>query len=213
MDTINASICQGDVYNRYGFTQSEAGTYTHQTQSQYGCDSLITLNLTVYDPQVNITVGTTDLCEDGYVDLTAVMSSGEEIRWSNGEQTEQITVTSPGTYVATAVDHQCSSTAIVNIPVCPDAEVYVPNAITPSDLNGINDVFYVTIPESLELESFEIKIFDRWGMLVFQSEEPHFRWDGTVKGKMISGETYVYYIKLKAKWHKAKMYKGIVTVF
>jgi len=211
-DTIKASICQGQVYNRYGFNQSEAGTYTNYTQSTYGCDSIVTLILTVYDPQVEIAVGTTDLCEDGYVELTATMS-GESIRWSNGQQSEHITVTSPGTYVATAIEHQCSATDIVNIPTCPDAEPYIPSAITPSDLNGINDVFYVVIPQTLELEYFEIKIYDRWGMLVFQSEEPHFKWDGTIKGKRHSGETYVWYIRLKSKWHKAKQYKGIVTVF
>lgn len=212
VDTINASICQGEVYSRYGFNQTEAGTYTQSMQSAYGCDSVITLNLSVYDPQVEIAVGEGDLCEDGSVQLTATIQ-GEAIKWSSGEQTETITVTSPGMYIATAIDHQCTATDFVNFIPCPDAELYIPNAITPTDLNGINDVFCVTIPETLELQKFEIKIFDRWGMLVFQSEEPHFKWNGSINGKWISGETYVYYIKLKAKWHKAKMYKGIVTVF
>ena len=211
-DTINASICQGEVYSRYGFNQTEAGSYTHQSQSAYGCDSLITLNLSVYDPQVEIQAGTTDLCEDGYVDLSAVIS-GEGVRWSSGEQTESITVTTPGMYIATAYDHQCTATDFINFIPCPDAEIYIPNAITPSDLNGINDVFYVTIPESVELEQFEIMIYNRWGMLIFHSLDPHFRWNGQVEGQLLSGETYVYSIRLKSKWHKAKMYKGIVTVF
>ena len=211
-DTIKASICQGQVYNRYGFSETEAGSYTHHSQTPFGCDSIITLELTVYDPQVEIEVGTTDLCEDGYVELSTTMS-GESIKWSNGQQSDHITVTLPGTYVATVMDHQCSAVDIVNIPICPDAEPYIPNAITPSDLNGINDVFYVVIPQTLELEYFEIKIYDRWGMLVFQSEEPHFKWDGTINGKRRSGETYVWHIRLKSQWHKAKQYKGIVTVF
>lgn len=211
-DTINASICQGQVYDKNGFNQTEAGTYVNNSQTSFGCDSITTLNLTVYDPQVSIEIGSTDLCEDGYLELTAVMS-GESIRWSNGKQTDVITITTPGTYVATVTEAQCTATDIVNIAPCPDADIYVPNAITPSDLNGINDVFRISIPESIEIETFEIRIFDRWGVLVFQSEEPVFSWDGTINGKLLTNTTYVYYINLKSKWHKAKSYKGIVTVF
>lgn len=212
VDTIHATICEGQVYNKYGFNETTEGIYTNQSQSIYGCDSVMTLILTVLDPQVSIEVGSTDLCEDGYVELTAHMV-GERIHWSNGADEEVITVTKPGNYIATVSDGPCSVMAAVNIAVCPDVDIYVPNAITPSDLNGINDVFRVYMSGSAEIELFEIKIFDRWGMLVFQSNETQFKWDGTINGKRRSGETYAYYIRLKTKWHKARMYKGIVTVF
>lgn len=211
-DTIHATICEGQVYNRNGFSEVEAGMYTHQLVTPYGCDSIVTLILSVLDPQVSITVGETDLCEDGYVELSAEMS-GDAIRWSNGSDQDHITATTPGTYVATVTEGICSVTDLVNIAPCPDAQIYLPNAITPSDLNGINDVFRVYIPESLEVELFEIKIYDRWGMLVFQSSETQFSWDGTFNGKRLSGETYVYFIRFKSKWHKSKTYKGTVTVF
>lgn len=212
MDTIRATICKGQVYTLFGFNEGTEGVYTHQLQSFYGCDSSVTLILTVLNPQVRIEVGPTDLCEDGYVELMAQMS-GDRIHWSNGADVDRITATSPGTYVATVSEGICDAMDMVNIAVCPDAEIYVPTAFTPSDLNGINDVFQVYISESTDIELFEIKIFDRWGMLVFQSNEIHFSWDGTVNGKLLSGETYTYYIQLKTKWHKERMFKGIVTVF
>lgn len=211
MDTIRATICEGQVYNRYGFNEMAEGTYTHQTQSSYGCDSIITLILKVLSPQVSIEVGSTDLCEDGYVELTTQMS-GDRIHWSNGSDADRITVTTPGTYVATVTEGTCIVTDMVNIEVCPDVEIYVPNAFTPSSEDGINDVFQIYVSGPADLEMFEIKIFDRWGMLVFQSNEIHFSWDGTINGKLLSGETYTYYIQLKTKWHKARMFKGIVTV-
>ena len=46
-DTINAAICEGSVYTENGFNESEAGTYTQNLQTINGCDSIITLNLTV----------------------------------------------------------------------------------------------------------------------------------------------------------------------
>ena len=46
-DTINAEICEGSVYPENGFNVNEAGTYTQTLQTINGCDSIVTLNLTV----------------------------------------------------------------------------------------------------------------------------------------------------------------------
>ena len=46
-DTINVAICEGSVYTENGFNVNEAGTYTQTLQTINGCDSIITLNLTV----------------------------------------------------------------------------------------------------------------------------------------------------------------------
>ena len=45
--TIDASINEGEAYEENGFSESEAGTYVRTVQSEFGCDSVITLNLTV----------------------------------------------------------------------------------------------------------------------------------------------------------------------
>ena len=45
--SIDASINEGETYEENGFSESEAGTYVHTLQSEFGCDSVITLNLTV----------------------------------------------------------------------------------------------------------------------------------------------------------------------
>ena len=42
-----ASIREGETYNMNGFNESEAGTYTNTLQAENGCDSVITLELTV----------------------------------------------------------------------------------------------------------------------------------------------------------------------
>ena len=45
--TINATINAGETYAEFGFNESEAGTYVQNLQTENGCDSTITLNLTV----------------------------------------------------------------------------------------------------------------------------------------------------------------------
>ncbi|MGM9820941.1 MAG: gliding motility-associated C-terminal domain-containing protein [Candidatus Onthomorpha sp.] len=47
-DTIMAEICDNETYAQFGFNASEPGCHTQHLQSIYGCDSLVTLNLTVY---------------------------------------------------------------------------------------------------------------------------------------------------------------------
>ena len=45
--TLSAAICEGTTYTENGFNASEAGTYTQNLQTVNGCDSIVTLNLTV----------------------------------------------------------------------------------------------------------------------------------------------------------------------
>jgi len=72
-------------------------------------------------------------------------------------------------------------------------DIFAPTAFTPNN-DGVNDVFktYTT----LGLKKFRIDVYDRWGTLIFSSDDPDFEWDGsTFKGKASMG-TYAY--KLKA---------------
>ena len=57
---IIANICQGETYNQFGFNQNTTGIYTQALQKINGCDSTITLNLTV-NPKYNDTI-TASIC-------------------------------------------------------------------------------------------------------------------------------------------------------
>jgi gliding motility-associated-like protein len=62
--TLNASICNGQTYTFGGTTYTLPGTYPHTFTTIHGCDSIVTLNLTVnpvYNQSVNI-----DICQDSY---------------------------------------------------------------------------------------------------------------------------------------------------
>ncbi len=60
---INAEICEGGSYDFFGQTLTTAGTYTHTLQSVHGCDSIITLTLTV-NPVFNTPL-TAEICDGG----------------------------------------------------------------------------------------------------------------------------------------------------
>ena len=59
--TLSAAICEGTTYTENGFNASEAGTYTQNLQTINGCDSIVTLNLTI-NPVANTTLSAA-ICE------------------------------------------------------------------------------------------------------------------------------------------------------
>lgn len=72
-------------------------------------------------------------------------------------------------------------------------KVYAPNAFTPETSPGFNDEFFV-YPNPY-VDNFEIKIYSRWGELVFQSDDIAFRWDGTYRGKILKIDSYIYVMR------------------
>lgn len=67
--------------------------------------------------------------------------------------------------------------------------VVAPNAFTPNQ-DGTNDTFSV-FPNDYVTE-YAIFIFDRWGEMVFQSDDQDFQWDGVYRGQLLPTGTYAY---------------------
>ena len=84
----------------------------------------------------------------------------------------------------------CCDTATVTIPV-EFVALWIPNTFLPSDAdNG-----YFSVQSSQELLDFEVFIYNRRGLLVYSSRDPHFRWDGTdLHGRPLPQESYIYNI-------------------
>ncbi|MCX6311328.1 MAG: gliding motility-associated C-terminal domain-containing protein [Bacteroidetes bacterium] len=66
----------------------------------------------------------------------------------------------------------------------------MPNAFSPNN-DGVNDEF--CIPPNVCIQTFELKIFDRWGEKVFETTNMTKCWDGTYKGEMLNKGLFVYY--------------------
>lgn len=72
-------------------------------------------------------------------------------------------------------------------------EVFLPSAFTPNG-DGLNDSFGISNPFVIEaLESFNI--YDRWGTLMFSTNNKEDRWDGTFKGVAINSGMYFYQVR------------------
>lgn len=70
------------------------------------------------------------------------------------------------------------------------SELFIPNVFSPNE-DGRNDVFK---PRGTEPFEYELRIYDRWGNLVFSSTDIDTGWDGTFNGKPMNSAVFVYYI-------------------
>ncbi len=70
--------------------------------------------------------------------------------------------------------------------------VFIPNTFTP-DGNEFNNDFSAVV--ALDAVEWEMRIFNRWGELVYQSNEQDAEWDGTYKGLMAPSGMYTYRVR------------------
>ncbi|TXB66021.1 T9SS type B sorting domain-containing protein [Vicingus serpentipes] len=91
---------------------------------------------------------------------------------------------------------------------CADPDVFIPNAFTPND-DLENDVLYV---RGRYVEEMELKIYDRWGELLFETTKQDVGWDGTYKGNKVDPAVYVYHLSVKCIDGQEYFKKGNVTV-
>lgn len=85
----------------------------------------------------------------------------------------------------------CSSTAMQTIAIEDKFVLYVPSSFTPND-DDLNDIF---IPTTRDIAQYQLYIYDRYGSLVFYTEDTAQGWDGTTDGKTCKPGIYTYLIK------------------
>lgn len=101
------------------------------------------------------------------------------------------------TYTVTVVDGWgCVNVDTVTVHVldviCDEPYIYVPNAFSPNN-DGVNDILYIYAPMAQDVY---FAIYNRWGEMVFVTEDVTKGWDGTFRGKEVDAAVFVYYLKV-----------------
>lgn len=101
------------------------------------------------------------------------------------------------------------TTSLSNIAeVIPNMTFYIPDAFTPNG-DGINDTFGIA---GQAIKSFNMRIYNRWGELMFESDNAAQQWDGNYKGQRVPQGVYVYQLSAQASTGQQAAKKGTVTV-
>mgnify|MGYP006119099311 FL=1 len=86
----------------------------------------------------------------------------------------------------------------------------VPTAFSPNR-DGLNDFFNVRFEE--ELKAFNIKIFDRWGQLIYHSNDQYFRWYGLHDEESQTLSSFAYILKATTVSEKQLEKRGTICAF
>ncbi len=121
-----------------------------------------------------------------------------------------------GCYAITAVDsfgNESAQSEKICVDNCPEYEL--PNVITIND-DGVND-FFKPIKNKF-IKDIDLKIYNRWGTLVFETTDPAINWDGkVVQSKLLSTEGTYFYVcqvnEIRVAGTKERYLKGFLQIF
>lgn len=189
-DTIITSICSNETYGDYGFSETEAGVYHQYLQTSFGCDSTITLILSV---------------DSAYFDtIRAEIYKGDTYKGFGFTESEK------GFYTqAYQTVHGCDSLIVLDLKVL---VLLFPNMVSPNG-DGIND--YYEVKNLLKDGAFpdnEFNVYSRYGRLVYQVKninKPEDFWDPNQTNS--PDGTYFFTFIGKGKV-KTVEYRGVIEV-
>lgn len=105
----------------------------------------------------------------------------------------------------------CKDTSVQKIVVMPEVLIYAPNTFTP-DNDEHNQHWGIHI-EGIDVSDFNLLIFNRWGEIIWESNDPSGTWDGTYNGSIIPQGTYSWIIRAKDLLNDGKYeFNGYINI-
>ena len=159
-----------------------------------------TTTISVVQPVADFQVSSHTIFDDLPITFQNLTTGGYSYEWDFGDGNNSTlvhpnnTYDDPGIYYVTLIatnEIGCKDTIQKPIKIYEAYYIYVPNTFTP-DGDRLNRVFSASV---YGISSLGVKIFNRWGEVVFSSNEPTFEWDGTYQGVMSPDGTYTYKIE------------------
>jgi gliding motility-associated-like protein len=196
------SLDGGNGQSAPDFEGLAAGNYELLVQDGNGCSASQTVEVPATEPMEIKAQDRLLRCEDATLVLAPAVLSGDadqlEWRWSDGSTGPSISVTTTGVYSVSVSDGCEEQSFDIQVrPQAPDEEptyFYVPNAFSPN-ADQTNDLFRAYVGLDVEVRSFELQVFDRWGNQLFVTTDPNGGWDGAHRDKGMDNAAFVWYLK------------------
>jgi gliding motility-associated-like protein len=175
-------------------------TYYIKVINENNCNTVAQKTVIVKQPS-NIErnpVGDTSIFIGQKIQLSVLSDSGDQFAWLPNYKISCRSCNTPfvwpekTTLYSVNVKDKCFTTLIkFNVNVIIDYILEAPKAFTPNGDNK-NDIFRF---EKKDIKKFELKIYNRWGGLVFSTDNPETGWDGKFNGKLQNIDTYTYFLE------------------
>lgn len=190
------------------FLIDHPGTYWVHTQVT-GCHNPIRDSIfvdTLAHPTVTLG-GDRSICAFDRFFLHFAGSHIASFVWSTGSTDTAIRVTATGTY-AIDVQNRCGTAhdeADILVLPCND-DLYFPSAFTPNG-DGKNDRYKAAHLPGVTVASYELRIYNRWGQLVFETDQLEQGWNGTYQGLLQDSNVFVWYARYRKHTGDAEQFQ------
>ncbi len=173
--------------------------------------------VTIVKPEADFIPISENLIEGLPISFYNLTTNGYTYQWYFGDG-DQSTLINPnniydtaGTYYVTLVAWDakgCVDTITKPITILEEFYIYIPNAFIP-DKDRINNFFSGSF---IGVKWIKIEIFNRWGELIYFSEDQNFKWDGTYQGKRVPDGVYTWKLTYKPNRSMEELMTGHVNV-
>lgn len=218
-DLVTGAVCNGEIFTHNGISYATPGTYTQVYPGSNGCDSTIYIQVNqLPSPIAGFLVPSSVSALNPTVTLNDNSINGMEVyyNWAGGTVNgNNPTITFPGAGLYEITQYvqngSCFDSTVRTVNVVAESYVFIPNAFTPGKDN-LNDSFKPIIPL---VEQFTMYIFNRWGEMIYKSDNIYEGWNGGFQNspdKLVESGVYVYKISYKALEGKWQEVYGHVTL-
>lgn len=197
------------------FTVKKAGTYTINLERE-GCFAADSVRVDyLAPPSVSARFPSdTTICVGKRLILNAKYPEAT-YRWRNGSNQAEYPVAKAGTYSVVVANRCGVDSATTNVKFEDCERVFIPTIFSPNN-DRINDFFYIQDGGNI-LTIKSLKVFDRWGSLVFQAanilpNDESAGWNGALNNGLLPPDVYVYVAEIEFKNGETVIKKGDITL-
>ncbi len=221
--TIDTTICVGRNFQIGNHIYNIPGNYSDTLVAANSCDSIIILHLNI-EQQISLQVSASrNIVPPGdTVQLLASSNVPVTFNWTSTATLNNdsiynpiANINNPSWIYVQAIGaqayHGCVNSDSVFIDIyhtCSASDVFIPNSFTPNN-DGVNDIFKV---RSSVLQSGLLRVYDRWGNKVFETNDLSKGWDGIYHGEPAVQDAYGYYFEGMCVNGETLFLKGNVTL-
>jgi gliding motility-associated-like protein len=186
--------------NTKDITVGSPGTYSVTVKDALGCSNADTLSVSeLPSPVLNLLPEYVICIPDGAsVILDANGVGNLKYEWQHsGDTTRTVTVRTEGTYSVIGTNSDgCSLEATTEVIDKCEPRFFIPDAFTPEG-DGKNELLEVF---GAYYVNFSMRIYNRWGEVIYATQSVEDRWDGTYKGQKVQPGVYPYVISYEAQY-------------
>lgn len=173
----------------------QPGNYTfYISQTINGCESEKAMVTVAVLNKPAVVLEDAELCLGETLEI-GEPQEGVNFQWNTGAVSCCLTISEPGIYHVRAYNDCGEQEDEANISFYDCHCAWLPSAFSPNG-DGLNDKF--EIKTLCPVKKYTLRIYNRWGQMIFFSNDPHIFWDGKFNGTYCDMGTYFYQLEMES---------------